>query len=90
MEGKIVIEVTSDMGVSVNMDVRKPTWLGILCVFEALVRGFKLGEEAQAKLGILIGLGGLSTLPGVKTNTVEFSPELQRIIREKEKKTDDE
>lgn len=84
MEGKIVIEMTSDMGVSVDMNVRKPTWLGILCVFDALVRGFKLGEEAQAKLGILIGLGGLSTLPGVETKAVEFSPELVKIIRDKE------
>lgn len=86
MKGKIIIEVDSNTGVTVDMDVREVTWIGTLCIFDALVRGFKLGEDAQAKLGFLIGMGGLNAVPGVETNTVEFSPELQRIIRDKEGK----
>ncbi len=86
MDGKIVIKVTSDTEVTVDIDMRKPTWLGILCVFDALAKGFKLDENAQAKLGFLIGIGGLKAVPGVETNTVEFAPELCNIIRDKEDK----
>lgn len=89
MEGTIKIEAIPDMGVSLEMNIRKVSAVDIMGVFDALAEGFHMDKETRTMFGLMFAFGGVNAMPGVKAEKVEINKEMFELLKKMKENNDE-